>query len=369
MKSIKLKVKNVFKPIIGKVVTESSFDGCELDSYLCKFNIDSTLKTGYIIFGEEKFLKLSDYPIGLAPNRGFFAEGDVFLLEPSGLCTFLFESRSDKNSILLTTECNCRCILCPQPPENGRFIIQALEVLDLLDDDVQVLGITGGEPTYVWEDLITVLKKCRDRLPNTNIHLLTNARRVSSSERANELKEANNKIMACVTLFSEIDSLHDSIVSVRGAFWQTLKGIYDLAKANIPVEIRTVITKQNFHRLSHFCEFIYNYLPFTVHVALMGLEPIGFARDNISILWTDPTDYMVYLENAVKTLHRRGCSVSVYNHQLCTLTPYLRNFSVKSISDWKVSYMEECEKCAANTNCGGFFESASLYHSRAIHAL
>ena len=59
-------------------------------------------------------------------------------------------------------------------------------------------------------------------------------------------------------------------------------------------------------------------------------------------------------------------NVSVYNHQLCLLDPYLYPFNRKSISDWKNEYMPECEGCTKQEECGGFFSSAKLRYSKHI---
>jgi His-Xaa-Ser system radical SAM maturase HxsC len=369
MKAVKLQVTNINEPIICKVITEANFGDSQNKSFIFKYKKDYEEKIGYIIGSEKIFRTINSYPAALMENQNIFAVNDVFTIEPSGLCTLLIEGKSDKNALFITSECNCRCLLCPQPPCKSEGLLrQNLEILDLLEDDIEMLGITGGEPTVAWDELVKILYACNNRLPNTTIQLLTNARVLKSFECVKEIKAANSRLITSITLYSDNDSCHDSTVCAKGAFWETLKGIYNLAKADIPVEIRTVITRHNFQRLREFCEFIYNYLPFSCNIALMGLEPVGFALDNLGSLWVDPADYTENLEEAVKTLHRRNCNVLIYNHQLCTLSPFLRKFAVKSISEWKVFYLKECLKCGVSNDCGGLFESASDHHSRAIRA-
>jgi hypothetical protein len=102
-------------------------------------------------------------------------------------------------------------------------------------------------------------------------------------------------------------------------------------------------------------QYIYRNLTFASHVALMGLEVIGFGKANIDSLWIDPIDYVDQLEESVSMLATAGMNVSIYNHQLCTLPKSLWSFSRQSISDWKNEYAEECKDCTARTQCGGFF--------------
>ena len=38
----------------------------------------------------------------------------------------------------------------------------------------------------------------------------------------------------------------------------------------------------------------------------------------------------------------------------------------QSISDWKNIYLDACRDCALQAECGGFFHSAGIAHSRGI---
>jgi hypothetical protein len=89
------------------------------------------------------------------------------------------------------------------------------------------------------------------------------------------------------------------------------------------------------------------------------LEPMGFAVPNLDRLWIDPWDYRHELERATLFLAERGMSVSVYNHQLCTVEPTIRHFCRRSISDWKNDYLPACDDCAVREACAGFFSSST----------
>lgn len=130
-----------------------------------------------------------------------------------------------------------------------------------------------------------------------------------------------------------------------------------------------VLHKLTIPRLAKLAEYIYRNLSFVEHVALMGLEFVGYTPRNIGELWIDPFDYQDELDRAVNTLARRGIAVSIYNHQLCVLKRALWPYAQKSISDWKNLYLPECEKCSAPDQCGGLFKWAVKKHSEHIHAL
>jgi His-Xaa-Ser system radical SAM maturase HxsC len=158
-------------------------------------------------------------------------------------------------------------------------------------------------------------------------------------------------------------------VQAHGAFDQTVIGLHQLARYGMRVEIRVVLHAITIPRLIHLAEYIYRNLTFAEHIALMGLENIGYAPRNMDRLWIDPFDYQDRLEAAVDFLSTRGMNVSIYNHQLCVLRRSLWKFARKSISDWKNIYLEACQSCGVKDDCGGFFQWATKLHSNFIHPL
>ena len=86
-------------------------------------------------------------------------------------------------------------------------------------------------------------------------------------------------------------------------------------------------------------------VPFVDHVALMGLENVGFAIANDECLWIDPVDYRDALAEAVDLLVSASVRVSVYNLQRCVLARSVWPYAVQSISDWKNEFIAECAQC------------------------
>jgi His-Xaa-Ser system radical SAM maturase HxsC len=306
---------------------------------------------------------------GKAPDQIFPEEGDIVLLDPKGMGTILYEPKAPDNVLLITEKCNSRCLICPQPPKDDKddLIESSLRILSLLDRETKVIGITGGEPTIVWEGLMKIVATIRENLPETSIQLLTNGRAFKSFAKADELRKiAGEMIGIGIPIYGDYDQLHDLHMGVKGAFWETIEGVFNLERVGLWVEIRTVITRLNFFRLAEWAEFIYRTFPFAGHVALMGLEPTGQALENIETVWIDPVDYVPDLEKAAKSLNRRGMEISIYNHQLCSLPVELSTYHRKSISGWKVRYLPECDQCLIKSKCGGFFHSAEVYRSKGI---
>ena len=164
-------------------------------------------------------------------------------------------------------------------------------------------------------------------------------------------------MMVGIPIYSDDSSLHDYIVQADNAFDETLRGVLNLKQLGQKVEIRVVIHQQSVKRLTELAEFLARNLLFVDHVALMGLEMMGFTKANLSELWIDPYEYRDTLSAAVQILSKSGMNVSVYNHQLCLVNPDVVPFYRKSISDWKNDYAPECDGCRRIAECGGFFSS------------
>lgn len=303
----------------------------------------------------------------------YLADEDVVSVNESGFVRTLYRKSSLHNFIFVTDQCNSYCLMCSQPPKrNNDFdrIREHLALIDLIDPQTQELGITGGEPTLFKDDFLRLIEHCRDRLPNTALHVLTNGRLFYYREFARKLAGiAHPDLMLGIPLYSDVDCEHDYIVQAKGAYDETVIGLQHLAQFDVPIELRIVLHKQTHRRLPRLAEFVARNLPFVVQVALMGLETVGLANANLDALWIDPYEYQPQLKEACEILFLAGLNVSIYNHQLCVLDRALWRFSRKSISDWKNIYLDLCNECDARNDCGGLFQSAAKKHSSYIKPL
>lgn len=303
----------------------------------------------------------------------YLADGDVVSVSEAGFVRTLYRKSSSHNFIFVTDQCNSYCLMCSQPPKQiNDFdrVQEHLRLVDLIDPNTTELGITGGEPTLFKDDFLRLVQHCRDRLPNTALHVLTNGRVFYYREFARKLAEiAHPDLMLGIPLYSDVDCEHDYVVQAKGAYEETIIGLHHLADVGIPVELRVVIHQQTYRRLPKTAEFIARNLPFAAHVALMALETVGLANANLDSLWIDPHEYQPQLKEACNILFSAGLNVSIYNHQLCVLDHTLWRFARKSISDWKNIYLDQCTECVVRDECGGLFQSAAKKHSSYINPL
>ncbi|CAN5246683.1 His-Xaa-Ser system radical SAM maturase HxsC [soil metagenome] len=301
--------------------------------------------------------------------------GDVVRVRPgSTQVSVLYRRGSRANTLFATEQCNSRCLMCSQPPrdEDDRWrVAELLRLVDLVDRDETQLGISGGEPTLLGDDLGALISACADRLPQTPLHILTNGRLFADAGFAERIAGLNlSGVTWAVPLYADVADIHDAVVDAPGAFAETLQGLYELGRLGARVEIRVVLHAMTVERLPQLAAFLYRRLPFIAHVALMGLEPMGYAKTNRDPLWIDPVDYTDALSSAVFHLHHRGLPTSIYNLSHCVLPEALWPFARQSISDWKNAYVPECDGCEVRAECAGFFQSAGpTWRSRAIRPL
>ncbi len=297
-----------------------------------------------------------------------FHEGDVVVINKQGEIIFVYEINSNHNALMATERCNHRCIMCPQPPvlqEKDRTLFN-LKQISLLNKNTKEIGITGGEPTLIGDNLFTLIKHIKKELPKTAISILSNGVKFADKEYAMKLAKCRHQdLQIDIPLFSDISEEHNRIVGAK-TFYKTVQGLYNLALFHQRIGLRIVVHKQTYKRLPQFADYIYHNFPFVSQVAFMQMETTGLAKDNYEELWIDPYEYNDQLREAVLLLSDRGLKPYIYNAQLCILPEDIRCYAQQSISDWKDIYIPECDGCLLRGQCAGFFESNRQAHSSYI---
>lgn len=306
--------------------------------------------------------------VGLPDELNYLQPEDIIRINPlKQKVNVIYRRNSSHNSFLLTERCNSKCLMCSQPPrdiDDSHIVNELLEVIPLVNPATESIGFTGGETTIIGDGFIALVESMKDRLPETSLHVLSNGRYQSDINLTNRIASVGHPdITFGIPLYSALPDVHNFVVQADNAYDETIRGILNLARYNISIEIRVVIHNLTYKGLPQLAEFIVRNLPFVDHVALMGLEMMGFTKSNLDVLWVDPYDYQNELVSACKILDQRNVNFSIYNHQLCLLHPDIRKYAVKSISDWKNIYMPECKGCHLKNECGGFFASAKLKYS------
>lgn len=367
--------KNVHKPIIGIISLSDAIP--EIINKSIVINPSSKIQKkdtcrAFLFSNKKDFerAKNNDIPIIFCDNGiEDLSDGDVVEIMPDGKVIVLYQINSRHNIIFATSKCNSDCIMCPQPIDNneGDLTDKNLELISFMDKSTEELAITGGEPTIIGKNLFRLILACGELLPNTSVLLLTNARKFSDFDYTHFFSSLRHpKMTIGIPLYGDNDIEHDFIVGSKGAFSETIRGILNLATFSHPIEIRTVIHKYTYEKMTRIADFIYRNMTFVKHIAIMGLETVGLARDNLSSLWVEPSEIVSPLEESVHFLIQRGMNVSIYNLPFCLMPNKLWRFARQSISDWKNSFDKKCFECSVKEKCSGMFESGMYIYGKYI---
>lgn len=166
----------------------------------------------------------------------------------------------DKNNILfsttieLLTKCNWKCKHC-YIPNHDNIGLSKSTIFNIFSQ-LRELGtfeiiLTGGEIFYR-KDIMDIIEKARQM--HFKITLLSNVS-LMNEEIISKLSRLSIYNISC-TIFSLDESIHDSITRIPGSLKKALSNIMLIKKYNIPLEIKTIIMKENYNsykQLKDFC--------------------------------------------------------------------------------------------------------------------
>jgi len=368
MKRFKGIPENIQTPILG-LVTRNRFSLSRAKSVLLTRDT-SLLSLGFagLITIKNNNVALTLPHLKVSPEvLDEFEEGDCVLIDREGIATVVWEAKAPINSLLLTEACDCRCLMCPQPPkphdrtlpETSKAILNLVKIRS-----THTVCLTGGEPTLLKDDLFEILRVLNKKYPNLTVMMLTNGKSFADFEFTKRFVSIKPKdFLTCVSLHGDVDELHDRIVGVRGSFYKTAMGLQNLARFRDKIEIRVVVNLLNAHRLESIATFIQRNFPFIYHCTFMAMEITGLACDNYQTVWIDPYDYREQISRAIRVMSRANMNVSIYNVPLCLLEPKSWSFARKSISSWKKDYLPVCVGCSVREDCCGIFTTSGPYQS------
>jgi len=312
-----------------------------------------------IIKNEKKLKKLISYfgEIVITDESADFEIDEVLLFyKDAKKIRRFFRPRANANAILLTEQCDQRCIMCSQPPKNKRYDdFPLFNEAILLCPKNAVLTITGGEPTLLIEDLLNFLIFANEKRPDIFFHILSNGQHFTK-EHLNQLSIISESVLWGIPLYSHDSKEHDNIVSKDGAYERLFISFDLLLQAGSRVELRTVLMRQNIKSLVKLAELINHQLPWIEIWALMQMEYIGYAKMNWHKIFYDNSEDFSFLQNSIIYSLSNRINLYLYNFPLCTVPKKFRSIAKPSISDWKKKFIDKCEGCKKTNICAGFFE-------------
>ena len=91
-----------------------------------------------------------------------------------------------------------------------------------------------------------------------------------------------------IPIYSDNYIDHDYVVQAQGGFSEAVAGIANPKRNGVRIEIRCVIHRDTWSRLSNLATFITRNLTYVDHVAFMGYEAMGFGKTNARHLFVLP---------------------------------------------------------------------------------
>jgi radical SAM protein with 4Fe4S-binding SPASM domain len=161
----------------------------------------------------------------------------------------IYKSASQTHTLInaiieLNTQCNWKCQHCYIPKhdnsgpsfENVINIFKQIRELGCFD-----LSLTGGE-IFCREDIMDIIKVARDMY--FNVTLLSNISLLNEN-KIKKLSQMHISLITC-TIFSLDEAIHDKITGIPGSLRKALNNALLIKKYNIPLEIKTIIMKDNY---------------------------------------------------------------------------------------------------------------------------
>jgi MoaA/NifB/PqqE/SkfB family radical SAM enzyme len=202
-------------------------------------------------------------------------------------------------SYQITLRCNRKCVFCNvwrQKTYRELDTVNAKGVIDeLAECDVEVLGITGGEP-LMRTDLEEIAAYARRKGlivgVNTNGTLLT-------AKRAESIANVFDTVFVSLDGFEET---HDAIRGEKGTFREALAGLKNLVKTkkDCTVGVNFVLNKMNYKEFVPFCRWISD-LGVLVTLFPVGGDEGSVAEYSIPASEVDVFVHQVLQERAVNS--------------------------------------------------------------------
>jgi His-Xaa-Ser system radical SAM maturase HxsC len=264
-------------------------------------------------------------------------------------------------SYIINHECNNNCLFCAFSPRFRRLREPSTEeIIEFINQTSKnapnVFYITGGEPT-IRKDLFLIFDEIKNKLPNTSVALTTNARMFCYEHYAKKLKDVNlSKLSVYVNLSGHESETHDRITRMPGSFDQTIRGIRNLLKYKINVEVRVMFHKINYRHLPEIAKYLAVNFSEISKVVFAAPCIAGNAWINKSLLKVRYSEVAPYLEEAIDILLKNGTNPRIFSLPLCILKEEYRKFAkMKILYRKRIKLLSRCKLCRLLDDCFGIW--------------
>ncbi|MGI6740102.1 MAG: radical SAM protein [Brevefilum sp.] len=268
------------------------------------------------------------------------------LLEPNGACPVCdldLESAAPfsaklsapyRMDLAVTYRCNNDCSHCYNA-RSRKYPEMSLDEWKQVIDRVWSLGIphivfTGGEPT-LFAGLPELIVYAEEKGIITGLN--TNGRRLSNQDYLDALVNAGLDHIQ-ITFESHDEAIHDQMVSAKGAWKETVKGLENVLRTPLYVMTNTTMLEENRHTIEDTLYFLAK-----IGVPTIGLNALIYSgkgetvgtglkeeelpelldkahhitlENNQRLIWYTPTQYC-HFNPIQRGLGVKGCTAALYN--------------------------------------------------------
>lgn len=300
---------------------------------------------------------------------------DVWEIWPEGSLHLVYDTSTIENCFFITPKCNSNCLMCPSPEYsrqrgNHTDIGKLLATASHIPTSMRHLTITGGEPFLVGDEIFELLGFLKRKFEYTEFLVLTNGRVFSMNKYVDMLCESiPPKTILAIPVHGSCAEIHDLITQVPGSFSQTIRGIKNLLRDGIRIELRIVISRLNHNDLDNLVDLILSELHGIEYISIIAMEMTGNAYKNRDRVWISYRTAFASVKDGMLKLIKNGIDVKLYNFPLCTVEQNFWTICEKSITPEKIRYADVCAECKYKEACGGVFAGTLLLEQGELKAI
>ena len=174
----------------------------------------------------------------------------------------------------LTYRCNLRCIhcylQCEHPRKSNELTTSEYKAFldSLVDMQTIFLSLTGGE-ILVREDFFQIAEHARKR--HFALRLFTNGTLIDSNaaKRIADLRP----VMVEISCYGADEQTYEDVTKVKGSWKKLMTAIEALQREEVPFLLKSVVIKQNVHRLEELVSFFLSHeVPFRIDPMITPLN-------------------------------------------------------------------------------------------------
>ena len=293
--------------------------------------------------------------------------------------------------IAMNYKCNHNCICCPLSTFDRLhskldYEILKKQIVDIIAENGGNghFTISGGEPTIDnnFIDLISYLAKL-----GLDVSVLSNASSCEDKDFVKRIIDAfgenydKSKFSYVTAIHSNEEKIHDYMTGVTGSYLQTMRGLDNLADADINITIKHIMNKYTCSTMVNTFDYLNYHFLENVEFLFCSMDYTGRCSKNIDKLFIDYQELKQHLEDTLDNLEQSKINRKIFvtESPLCMTDPYYWKYYLMHeeflstyiapnletrynkgenvVNDCNTNY-SSCQDCDVKNYCGGIWSSA-----------